>query len=80
VPCNSQEPSSFNINTFDAVRTDLDWLQHDLAIWIPDFAGSVLFLAPGYLSFAETCHASWAWKPVSISQWVSFVNRGVVRL
>ncbi|MGB8332301.1 MAG: hypothetical protein WCE62_19410 [Polyangiales bacterium] len=64
----------FNVNTFDAMQPDVDWLQQDLAIWVPDFAGSVLFLASGYLGFAETCHAYWAWKPGSLSWWVTGVN------
>lgn len=65
---------SFNVNTFDAMLPDLNWLQQDLAIWGPDFIGSVLFLASGYLAFIETCHAHWAWRPASISWWVPFVN------
>jgi len=64
----------FNVNTFDAMLPGLDWLQQDLAIWAPDFAGSVLFLASGYLAFIETSHAYWAWKPASLSWWVTFVN------
>lgn len=64
----------FNVNTFDAMLTDLDWLQQDLAIWAPDFIGSVLFLAAGYLAFIETCHAHFAWQPASISWWVACAN------
>lgn len=64
----------FNVNTFDAMIPGLDWLQQDLEIWIPNVAGSVLFLASGYLAFAETCHAHFAWKPASISWWVTFAN------
>jgi hypothetical protein len=64
----------FNVNTFDAMLLGLDWLQQDLAIWAPDFAGSIFFLASGYLAFAETCHAHWAWKPRLLSWWVVFVN------
>jgi hypothetical protein len=64
----------FNINTFDAMLPSLDWLQQDLAIWAPDFVGSILFLASGYLAFIETCHAHWAWNPKSISWWVVFTN------
>lgn len=64
----------FNLNTFDAMRSDLSWVQRDLEIWIPDFAGSVLFLLSGYLALAETCHAYWAWKPGSLSWWVTFIN------
>jgi len=64
----------FNVNTFDAMMPGLNWVQQDLEIWIPNFVGSVLFLASGYLAFAETCHAHFAWKPASISWWVTFAN------
>ncbi len=64
----------FNVNTFDAMLPGLDWLQQDLAIWAPDLAGSVLFLASGYLAFIETCHTYFAWRPGSISWWVTFTN------
>jgi len=64
----------FNVNTFDAMLPGLNRLQQDLAIWVPDFSGSALFLASGYLALIETCHAYWAWKPTSISWWVVFVN------
>ena len=64
----------FNVNTFDALLPELDWLQQDLAIWTPDFVGSVLFLASGYLAYIETCHAHWGWKPGSISWWVTSIN------
>jgi len=64
----------FNFNTFDAMIPGLNWLQQDLEIWVPNFAGSVLFLASGHLAFAETCHAHFAWKPSSLSWWVTFTN------
>jgi hypothetical protein len=74
--CALQFPGTllFNINTFDALLPGLDWLQQDLAIWAPDMAGSVLFLASGYLAFAETSHAHFAWRPQSLSWWVTFAN------
>ena len=64
----------FNLDTLDAMLPGLDWLQQDLAVWAPNIAGSILFLASGYLAFAETCHAHWAWKPGSLSWWVTFFN------
>jgi hypothetical protein len=64
----------FNVNTFDAMLPSLDWLQQDLDIWAPNFVGSILFLASGYLAFIETCHAHWAWMPSNISWWVVFMN------
>ncbi|MGD8854232.1 MAG: hypothetical protein PVI28_17785 [Gammaproteobacteria bacterium] len=74
--CALQFPGTllFNINTFDALLPELDWLQQDLAIWAPDVAGSLLFLASGHLAFAETSHAHFAWRPQSLSWWVTFVN------
>lgn len=64
----------FNINTFDAMLPGLDWVQQELDIWTPDFAGSILFLSSGYLAFIETCHAHWAWKPGNLSWLVTFTN------
>jgi hypothetical protein len=64
----------FNMNTFDGMRTGLSWWRQDVAIWVPDFLGSVLFLASGQLAFAETCHAWWAWRPRSLAWWVTFTN------
>jgi hypothetical protein len=64
----------FNVNTFDAMSTGQNWLQQDLAIWVPDVAGSILFLASGQLAFSETCHAHFAWEPRNLSWWVTFVN------
>jgi hypothetical protein len=64
----------FNVSTFAAMISSLTWLRQDLIIWAPDFIGSILFLASGYLAFVETCHANWAWKPASISWWVTFIN------
>jgi hypothetical protein len=74
--CALQFPGTvlFNANTFDAMLPGLTWLQQDLVIWAPNFVGSLLFLASGYLAFIETCHAHWAWKPTRISWWVTFVN------
>jgi hypothetical protein len=64
----------FNVNTFDAMVPGFDWLQQDLAIWAPDFVGSILFLLSGYLAFVETCHAHFAWRPGSLSWWVTLSN------
>lgn len=64
----------FNINTFDAMQPGLDWQQQDWLVWAPDFAGSVLFLASGYLVFVETCHTHWAFKPRSMEWWIVFIN------
>lgn len=74
--CALQLPGTvlFNFNTFDAMLPGLNWIEQDLEIWVPNFIGSILFLASGYLAFTETCHAHFAWKPAHISWWVTFSN------
>lgn len=64
----------FNVNTLAAMVPSLTWWEQELTVWMPDFAGSVLFLLSGYLAFAETCHGYWAWLPGSVSWWVVAVN------
>ncbi len=64
----------FNLSTFAPLVPGMSWLQQDLWVWAPDFAGSVLFLASGYLAFAEVCHAFWRWEPKNLSWWVMFTN------
>jgi len=74
--CALQFPGTllFNVNTFDTMIPGLDWLQQDMAIWVPDVAGSLLFLASGYLAFIETCHKHFGWRPKSISWWITLIN------
>jgi hypothetical protein len=64
----------FNINTFNGMNPNMSWLEQTLAIWAPDLVGSALFLASGYLAFAETCHKHFAWKPKSLSWWITSFN------
>lgn len=64
----------FNFNTYDALLSGLSWLQTDLLVWIPNFAGSVLFLASGYLAYIEICHHYWGWRPENLSWWIVFIN------
>lgn len=64
----------FNINTYDAMQPDLDWLQQDMDIWVPNMAGSALFLASGYLAIAECCHGRSIWQPRSLSWWITVIN------
>lgn len=64
----------FNVNTYNAMSSDLTWLQQDLRIWLPDLVGSILFLASGYLAFAETCHSHWSWHFRDLSWRIVFSN------
>lgn len=65
---------AFNANTFDAVINPRSWLVKDVAIWVPDFFGSILFLVSGYLAFIEICHRYWSWRPRSLSWQITFIN------
>jgi hypothetical protein len=64
----------FNINTFNGMNPNMSWLEEDLIVWGPDVVGSILFLASGHLAFAETCHKHLAWKPESLSWWITSFN------
>jgi hypothetical protein len=64
----------FNLNTYDAMATGMDWLQQDVLVWSPDMVGSALFLAAGYLAFIETSLATGWWGPGRLSWWVAVVN------
>ena len=74
--CALQFPGTvlFNFNTFDAMLPSLSWLQTNLLVWAPNLIGSVLFLASGYLAFAEVAHRWWAVRPKNISWWIVTAN------
>ncbi len=64
----------FNVNTYCATIQGLTWKQVDLFVWVPNFVGSILFLASGYLAFVEACHSFWAWRHASLTWWIVFIN------
>jgi len=64
----------FNFNTFDAMLPHLTWLEQDLAIWVPNMAGSILFIASAHLAIVETGHSYMPWRPQSLSWWVTLAN------
>jgi hypothetical protein len=72
--CALQFPGTllFNINTIDAMVPGIGWIQQDGYIWLPDFFGSLLFLASGYLAYAEIGHTHWSWHPSNLS-WLATV-------
>ena len=43
----------FNANTFDALVLDGGWFAEDLAVWTPDFLGSVCFLVASHFAYLE---------------------------
>lgn len=65
---------AFNVNTLDAMIAPSAWEAQDLAVWLPDMVGSLLFLASGYLAFIETTGGYWGWKPRVLAWQIVFVN------
>ncbi len=64
----------FNFNTFDAMLPNLSWIEEDIAVWVPNILGSILFLYSGYLAYAETVHKNFGWKLNNLSWWISMIN------
>lgn len=65
---------AFNLNTYNGIVTPAGWYQQDLLIWMPDMAGSLLFLISGYLALIETSHAYWSWRPQELAWKIVFIN------
>jgi hypothetical protein len=64
----------FNVNTFDALLPDLDWLQEDLLIWTPDALGSICFLVASALALVEYGGVRLSWQARDVSWWVVNIN------
>ena len=64
----------FNVSTYNAMDSRLAWMSQDVWVWTPNMMGSILFLASGYMAFAETCHAYYRWLPGNLSWWVVALN------
>ncbi len=64
----------FNLSTYSAMNESLGWVSQDVWVWTPNMVGSILFLASGYLAFAETCHAYFRWLPGNLSWCVVALN------
>lgn len=64
----------FNLSTLEAWIRIKGWFWQDLVIWVPNLSGSVLFLASGYLAFAEAGHRHWWWQPGKLTWQVVFAN------
>lgn len=64
----------FNFNTGNAFFSDLDWLQFNFLIWIPNILGCICFLIASRLAFMEVCHGYWGWRPDNIEWWITLLN------
>jgi len=65
----------FNLNTFDAMQ-DI-WStphQQNLAIWTPDFVGSICFLVASELAVIVVCKKPWCVMRDASLWWVNMIN------
>ena len=61
----------FNISTGNALREDLSAQAAHQHVWRPDAFGSVAFLVASALAWFEVCHGWAAWRPRSLSWWIT---------
>jgi hypothetical protein len=64
----------FNVSTGNAVRVDLTAQAAHQHVWRPDAVGSICFLVASALAWFEVCHGWAAWRPRSLSWWITLVN------
>lgn len=64
----------FNINTADAMLSQLTWWQEEFGIWAPDIIGSTFFLLSSYLAVVDVSHRAWSWQPRQLSWWIVMIN------
>jgi hypothetical protein len=64
----------FNISTGNALRADLTAQAAHQHVWRPDAFGSIAFLVASTLAWFEVCHGWTAWRPRSLSWWITLAN------
>jgi hypothetical protein len=64
----------FNVNTADAMLSQLSRRQAELLIWAPDVLGSICFLVASYLALVEVSHRFWSLQPDQLSWWIVIIN------
>jgi hypothetical protein len=64
----------FNRTTLSALVVGLGASNSHHPIWRPDAFGSICFLVSSWLSWAETCHGRFAWRPHDLSWWITLLN------
>ncbi len=64
----------FNVSTGIAMVSDLSAQAAHRHVWRPDACGSVAFLGASALAWFEACHGWAAWRPQSLSWWITLLN------
>jgi hypothetical protein len=64
----------FNVSTGVAMISDLSAQAAHRHVWRPDAFGSACFLVASALAWCEACHGWAAWRPRSLSWWITGLN------
>lgn len=64
----------FNANTTDALISGLGPEAENLLVWTPNMLGSVCFLVASQFAIMEVSHRVFAFRPRSVSWWITAVN------
>ena len=64
----------FNRSTLQAIVTSSDPASLNQHVWRPDVFGSICFLVASGLAWFEVCHGWAAWRPRSVSWWITLLN------
>jgi len=64
----------FNVSTGVAMVSDLSAQAAHRHVWRPDAFGSACFLVASALAWCEVCHGWGAWRPRSLSWWITLLN------
>ncbi len=64
----------FNINTFNCFYTGLSYVAEEILIWLPNLAGSILFLIASIFAWMEIFHDKQIKRFRSASWWIIWVN------
>lgn len=64
---------AFNVSTFAAFAS-VGWLGYEVAVWVPDYVGSILFLISGAAAVVEFCHRLFCWKNRELTWWIVIIN------
>jgi hypothetical protein len=64
----------FNISTGVSMAQNLSAQAAHQHVWRPDAIGSACFLVSSALSWYEACHGWAAWRPTSLSWWITLAN------
>jgi hypothetical protein len=64
----------FNRTTLSALLVGLGASSSHHPVWRPDALGSICFLVSSWLAWVEERHGPFAWRPDSISWWITILN------